>query len=103
MRDHDVDGAGNLETLKQIAKAIDRAEECAAAIAKDGAVIQAKTGPRDHPLLRHELAARALACRLLQRIGAVTAPKNRVGRPGYGIGVTYARLVREADDEDEAH
>ena len=42
----------DLETLAQICAAADRAEQCAAQIARDGPVIKTKNGPKDHPLLR---------------------------------------------------
>jgi hypothetical protein len=31
--------------------------------------VRAKTGPREHPGLRHELAARAFVARTLHRLG----------------------------------
>jgi hypothetical protein len=98
LHDHGIRGAGNLAVLHEAAKAIDAAEEFGSIIARDGPVLQTKSGVKDHPLIRHQLAARALACRLLSRLGVVDVPKRRVGRPGYGgIGVTYEQLADYRD------
>jgi hypothetical protein len=43
--------------LQQICAAADRVAEFALTIARDGPTIRTKTGLKDHPLLRHELAA----------------------------------------------
>src|SRR5262245_29851689 len=98
VRDHAVRGAGNLAMLHQAAKALDAAEKYAEIVAKDGPVLSSKSGPRDHPLIRHQLAARALACRLLSRLGVVDVAKRAVGRPALGIGITYEQLMGTRDD-----
>jgi hypothetical protein len=41
-------------------QALDRAEELAAAIKRDGVVIRCKRVVKDHPGLKHEIAAAAL-------------------------------------------
>ena len=56
-----IDDAGGAEMLAQICLTADRAAECAAQIAADGAVIRTKNGMRDHPLLKHERAREALS------------------------------------------
>ena len=77
-----VDDAPGREMLAQICAAADRADECARAIAEDGAVIRTKAGFRDHPLLKHELAARSFICRALHRLGLdIETPRSSVGRP----------------------
>src|SRR5262245_17018442 len=98
VRDHGIHGAGNLAVLHQAAKALDAAEQYVEIIAKDGQVLSSKAGPRDHPLIRHQLAARALACRLLSRLGVVDMPKRAVGRPALGIGITYEQLMGTRDE-----
>jgi hypothetical protein len=55
-----IEDAGGVELLTQACQALDRAETLRAAIEKDGATIQSPKGLRDHPVLKHELAARAL-------------------------------------------
>ena len=52
--------ARDLETLSQICSAADRAEQCAQIIARDGPVIETKSGPREHPLLRHRVSVASL-------------------------------------------
>jgi hypothetical protein len=92
--EHDIRDSGGLQTLLQICRAADRAEQCASVIERDGATIETKNGQRDHPLLKHELQNRAYITRTLQRLRWIEIePPNRVGRPGYGgIGVTYEQL-----------
>ena len=99
LQDHDVHGAGNLAVLHQAGKALDVAEQYAKIITASGPVQQTKAGPRDHPLIRHELAARALVCRLLSRLGVVDSPKRPVGRPPLGIGISYEAL-RHGNGDD---
>ena len=77
-----VDDAPGREMLAQICAAADRADECAQAIAQDGAVIRTKAGFKDHPLLKHELAARSFICRALHRLGFdIELTRASVGRP----------------------
>src|SRR3954469_17109340 len=59
-----VDSAGQ-EMLRQACAALDRAEACAAHITTDGEVVHTRTGVKDHPALKHELAKRAFVCRTL--------------------------------------
>ena len=72
--------------LDQACASADRAAECAAIIAEQGAVIQTKHGLKDHPLLRHESAARGLVGRLLARLNLDMEPIKSVRRPGGGVG-----------------
>jgi phage terminase small subunit len=67
-----------LEQLVLACEQIDRAEELAEAIRRDGVLITRSNGsPRENPLLKLETASRALAARLLSKL----EPK----RP-YGLG-----------------
>ena len=99
LQDHDVHGAGSLAILHQAGKALDVAEQYASIIAKDGPVLETKSGARDHPLVKHELNARALVCRLLSRLGVVDTPKRPLGRPPMGIGISYEAL-RHGNGDD---
>jgi hypothetical protein len=85
---------GSLETLGQACSAADRAAEMAAQIDRDGVAIRTKTGLRDHPLLKHELAARAFVVRALARLDLDLEPvRAGPGRPGGGsVGVTWKAL-----------
>lgn len=72
---------GGTEMLLLACQALDRAEGLSADIARDGAVIQTRSGLRDHPALKHELAARAFVARSLQRLGLNFEAVRPVGRP----------------------
>jgi hypothetical protein len=79
---YDIPDAGGLAILEQACAAADRADECARAIAEHGPLIQSPGGLRDHPLLRHELSARALVGRLLARLNLnVEALRLQRGHP----------------------
>jgi hypothetical protein len=84
-RDFEVTDAHGLEALFQVCVASDRAQECAEAIAADGAVIKTRTGLRSHPLLRDEIQLRSFICRALGRMGFdVVTPRGELGRPSGG-------------------
>ena len=82
---------GGVELLMQCCLAADRAEELAAIIDADGARIQTKGGPRDHPCLKHEIACRAFICRTLQRLGITDEVIKPVGHPPRDLGWTPRR------------
>jgi hypothetical protein len=72
----------SLQVLYEACASVERAERCRAIIDEDGEMIRTKAGPRSHPLLRDEVANRALACRLLQRLGLDLEPvRSGPGRP----------------------
>ena len=72
---------GGREILAQACAALDRVEELAGSITRDGAVVQTRNGPREHPALRAELAGRAFVVRSIQRLGLDVKPIGRTGRP----------------------
>src|SRR5262249_11233452 len=77
-----IDDTAGRVLLEQACRAVDRAAECAAHIESDGAVVVTRQGPRDHPLLKHELQNRAFACRALQKLGLHFEPlRSSPGRP----------------------
>lgn len=79
-----VEDAGGVELLAQACAALDRAEDCREQIERDGSVIRTKTGLRDHPLLKHELANRAFITRAIGRLGLDVEAVRSVGRPAAG-------------------
>jgi len=79
-----VDDASGREMLLQACTSADRAADCAAQIAEDGLLINTKAGLKEHPLVKHELAARSFVVRTLQRLGLDVEPLKAVGRPGSG-------------------
>jgi Phage terminase, small subunit len=87
MAEYAITDSGGRAILEQACASADRAAECAAIIAEQGAVISTKHGLKDHPLLRHETAARSLVGRLITRLGLDVEPlRPTPGRPGSGVG-----------------
>ena len=80
-REYVIDDAADLETLALACEQLDRAQECRERIDSDGLMIRTKAGPKDHLLLKSELAARAYVSRTLQRLGLGSEPTKPVGRP----------------------
>lgn len=86
LSEYDIQDAGGLATLGQICAATDRIAEFAAIISRDGATIVTMSGPREHPLLKVELATRAFVTRALARLNLDVEPIKGVGRPSHGFG-----------------
>ena len=80
--EYGITDTGGLALLGQICAATDQIAECAAAVARDGMMVRGKFGPREHPLLRHELALRSFVVRTLAKLGINLEPVKAVGRPG---------------------
>jgi hypothetical protein len=82
LAEYDVSDVAGREMLLQCCTMADRAEGLARDVERDGAVIHTRSGPRDHPGLKHELAARAFICRTLVRLGLNWEPLHlHSGRP----------------------
>src|SRR5262245_32423745 len=80
--EYDLNDAGGTELLAQACTALDRAEALAECVKRDGVLIDGKNGPKAHPAIKEELAARAFVCRTLQRLGINVEPVKSPGRPG---------------------
>ena len=82
-QEYQIADAGGVELLAQACAALDRAEQCADAIANDGVVVKQKNGPaREHPLIKAELANRSFVVRTLQKLGLDVEPVRAApGRP----------------------
>ena len=78
---YDISDEGGREILAQACAALDRAEALRAQIDSDGEILRTKTGLRDHPGLRHELACRAFITRSLARLGLDVEAIKPIGRP----------------------
>lgn len=66
----------------QLFGATDRIAEYRAIINQQGAVIVTKSGIKEHPLVKHETAQRALVGRLISRLGLdIEALRPTPGRP----------------------
>ncbi len=81
MRSYDISDDAGQQLLQLGCAALDRAERCKAQINDEGEVIETKSGPRDHPLLRHVAIARAFTAKMLMALRINTAPARPVGRP----------------------
>jgi hypothetical protein len=81
MAEYDIADVGGRELLVQACAALDRAEALCEAIDRDGEVITTEKGPKAHPALRDELAARAFVVRTLERLGLNIEPIKPPGRP----------------------
>ena len=77
-----IEDAGGVEMLCQACQQLDQAEALHERVVADGVVIYTKTGPKDHPALKHELAARSFVVRTLARLGLDVEAIRPVGRPG---------------------
>ena len=69
MSEYAIDDCAGIEILTAACQQIDRAEALRAAIDRDGAIVLGKHGPKEHPALKPELAARAFILRCFQRLG----------------------------------
>ncbi len=79
--EYDVRDAGGIEMLLQACTALDRAESLKSQIDADGEILRTNAGVRDHPGLKHEIAARSFLVRTLQKLGLDVEPIRPVGRP----------------------
>ena len=84
--EYSFDDTPGREMLYHACAALDRAEDCAAQIAVDGPVLRTKSGFREHPALRCELASRSFCVRTLARLGLDYEPVKAVGRPPSAYG-----------------
>jgi hypothetical protein len=84
--EYEVQDAGGLEMLAQACQALDRAENLRLEIDRDGEVIRTRSGVKDHPALKHELACRAFVVRTLARLGLNFEAVKPVGRPTQPVG-----------------
>jgi phage terminase small subunit len=79
--EYQIEDAGGIEMLAQACVALDRAEELAEHIRRDGLVIRSKAGLKENPLIKHELAARSFIVRTLARLGLDVEAIKPAGRP----------------------
>jgi hypothetical protein len=78
-----IEDAGGVAMLTLACSALDRASRCREQIDKDGELVHTKSGAREHPLIKAELAAMAFVVRTLARLGLNFEPvRSGVGRPG---------------------
>lgn len=81
-RDFVLEDSGAHEMLLRICEAADSLASYDEEIERDGPTIRCKSGIREHPLLKHQLATRSFIVRSLHRLGLDIEPtRNTVGRP----------------------
>jgi hypothetical protein len=88
---YEVQDSADLEALAQACAARERADQCRVIIDRKGALVQTPAGPREHPLLKHELAARAFVVKTLRGLGLGGAEPSRSG-PGRPPAKAYPEL-----------
>jgi hypothetical protein len=82
LAEYQIDDVAGRELLCLAAQGLDRAEALAAEVAADGMTVRGRTGPRAHPAIKEELAARAFVMRALGRLGLNFEPiRAAPGRP----------------------
>src|SRR5260370_19004372 len=70
---------GGIELLAQACGALDLIEALGEAIARDGAIVYGRAGPKAHPAVKDQLGARAFLVRTLEKLGVT--PENIKPRP----------------------
>ena len=80
MADYEIEDRASRELLAQACSALDRAESLAERIEVDGEIVHGRQGPRPHPALKPEMAARTFIVRTLERLGLFDVAKP-MGRP----------------------
>ena len=90
----ELDDGASQALLLQVCLCADRLAEISQRISREGLVIDSKGGPRDHPLLKSEIACRSFIIRGLQGLGL--EPARPVGRPGNIVGWLPPELRRRS-------
>ena len=85
MTEYHIEDVGGRELLALVCQHSTRAEALKGQINSEGEVIQTRNGPKDHPALRHELAARAFIAKTLLKLGLNVEPLHQ-HRPPAGTG-----------------
>jgi hypothetical protein len=89
MGEYGIKDTGGIELLAQACGAVDVIEMLGEAIARDGAIVYSRAGPKAHPAVKDQIAARAFVVRTLERLGLnVEAVKPGPGRPATSMGWT---------------
>jgi hypothetical protein len=72
---------GGIELLAQACGALDLVEALGKAIERDGAIVYGRAGPKAHPAVKDQIAARAFVVRTLERLGLNIEAVKSPGRP----------------------
>jgi hypothetical protein len=85
-REYGIRDTGGRELLAQACGALDVVEALGEAIARDGAIIYGRAGPKAHPAVKDQIAARAFVVRTLEKLG-VTGENIKPG-PGRPVSTS---------------
>jgi hypothetical protein len=86
-REYGIRDTGGRELLAQACGALDLIEALGEAIARDGAIVYGRAGPKAHPAVKDQIGARAFLVRTLEKRGVTTENINPgPGRPPNAYG-----------------
>ena len=97
MSEYQIEDRGGIELLMQACEAADRVAQLGQKIDADGLMLESRTGPKSHPLLKDEVANRAFICRTLERLGLNLEAVKPMGRPS---GVAWKPRKDRVDADD---
>ena len=81
-RDYVIEDSAGRQMLLRICETADTLASYDEQIERDGPTIRTASGIREHPLLKHQLAARSFIVRSLHRLNLDVVPaRTEVGRP----------------------
>jgi hypothetical protein len=81
-RDFIIEDSGGREMLLRICQTADTLASYDEQIERDGPMVRTASGPHEHPLLKHQLAARSFIVRSLHRLNLDVVPaRHEIGRP----------------------
>ena len=81
-RDYIIEDSAGRQMLLRICETADTLASYDEQIERDGPTIRTASGLREHPLLKHQLAARSFIVRSLHRLNLdVIPPRGEIGRP----------------------
>ena len=84
-RDFHIEDSAGHQMLLRICQTADTIAEYDEEIGRDGVTIRVKGSVREHPLLKHRLAAQSFIVRSLHRLNLDVVPaRNEIGRPSGG-------------------
>ena len=86
--EYDLSDAAGFEMLKQCCEAADDLARYSEIIARDGPMVKTAAGPKEHPMVKHRMIARAFIVRTLSGLGLNFEPvRSSIGRPSTLGGV----------------
>lgn len=102
MAEYRVDDVGGIALLTAACESLDLAAKLREQVERDGPVIQAPSGPKEHPALRSELANRSYAMKCLRDLGITVEPAKAPGGQPIGGTKVWRMPAGPFDDGDDA-